>query len=480
MGLNAARLSLKDPLETTELALRGPARGRAHWCKRGKGVDAMRGFIGLCLLITGLAIGAHSHYPGPAHREASLAELTQIVTGAIPTKPSLPDLSRQANAAERPDSTAQRADLAKSIQRRGWFANSQALTAHLKAAERKRLAKAEAARQLAAQRAARAIPTKPVLVQKPTRVAALKAPPKPVPAVKPTVAVKPAQQALITGWKTAVVRVDAAQAKSGNRITSLKPRTNSERWKLVKTLQSELKRVGCYWGKVDGIWGKGSKYAMSDFMRNVNAALPTRDPDYILLQLVASHTTKICGRDRGTIVATNTRPNEQQYRERKWESASPTYRIVAAARPDVRPAGVRRAPLPGRMTIGALNRDAQPQLVAPPADVTRYRRAATPRDLRPAPTRLQISALNETGSVSGSDVQNGTQQDSRHATRDDGAAAAPQADPFVAAERSAAKARRAKALRKASKRAKTRKRRYRRYNRRRSIQTFFMHPLGRR
>jgi hypothetical protein len=66
---------------------------------------------------------------------------------------------------------------------------------------------------------------------------------------------------------------------------------------LVRGLQRELRRVGCYWGEVDGSWGAGSKRAMGSFMDRVNASLPMEQPDFILLTLLQSHSGQACGKD---------------------------------------------------------------------------------------------------------------------------------------------------------------------------------------
>ena len=416
----------------------------------------MRGFIGLCLLITGLSIGAYSHYPGPAHREASLAELTEIVTGAIPSG-QFGGLSREAHAGDLTNSnSAHQAHGAKNkgyFQRRGWFANSKILATEKVAGVPK------------PSRAA------PQLLEKPRRLTAADRPKPRAIALDRRAKPKPVQPVVSTRWRTAVVKVDTTRATDGKRITSLTPKTNAERWKLVKALQSELKRVGCYMGKIDGVWGKGSKWAMYDFMRAVNAALPTQEPDYIQLQLVSSHSSAICGRERrGTVIAQRTK----QKLDSGWKakvaraSASPTYRVVTGALPDdVRVTQARRrVPLPGRMAIGALQRDARPQLEAPPTRISRH--AVLPRPTKEEQDRqkhLKISALPT--------EQSAPSQDGR-ATYDIGEV---QIDPVVAKKRSAAKLRRERALRKA---AVKKRKRYRRRYRRRSLQSMFMHPLGRR
>ena len=58
------------------------------------------------------------------------------------------------------------------------------------------------------------------------------------------------------------------------------------RYKLVLDIQQQLKRVGCYWGRMDGSSREiGTKDAMKDFTNRVNATLPLDQPDYVRLTL---------------------------------------------------------------------------------------------------------------------------------------------------------------------------------------------------
>ena len=82
------------------------------------------------------------------------------------------------------------------------------------------------------------------------------------------------------------------------RTTALKPPKPNDwqtRYELARDLQRELKRVGCYGGEISGVWTRGSKAAMSDFMDRVNASLPVDQPDYVLLSLVQNHRQIACG-----------------------------------------------------------------------------------------------------------------------------------------------------------------------------------------
>ncbi len=67
------------------------------------------------------------------------------------------------------------------------------------------------------------------------------------------------------------------------------------RYQLVRDLQAELRRLGCYSGRIDGDWGPRSRYAARSFLRKVNASLPIQKPDYIFLTLVRGHANRVCG-----------------------------------------------------------------------------------------------------------------------------------------------------------------------------------------
>lgn len=88
------------------------------------------------------------------------------------------------------------------------------------------------------------------------------------------------------------------------RLPSAEPSDGMARPDLVRTLQRELSRLGCYGGEIDGSWGPGSKRAMALFVDRVNASLPTDEPDFILLSLVQSHKGTGCqerSADRGSL-----------------------------------------------------------------------------------------------------------------------------------------------------------------------------------
>lgn len=108
---------------------------------------------------------------------------------------------------------------------------------------------------------------------------------------------KPAPEAAapVLPWRT-VVLADTA-ASSARALTSSKAGDVATRAKLARDLQQELKRVGCYGGHITGAWTPSTKRAMWAFMDRINASLPLDEPDYILLALVQGHSGMACGAD---------------------------------------------------------------------------------------------------------------------------------------------------------------------------------------
>ena len=72
------------------------------------------------------------------------------------------------------------------------------------------------------------------------------------------------------------------------------PQPDRTRPEVVRDLQRELKRIGCYAGDVDGDWGPGSRRAMQAFLQSVNSTVPTGEPDLIQLTLVRGYRGLAC------------------------------------------------------------------------------------------------------------------------------------------------------------------------------------------
>ena len=71
----------------------------------------------------------------------------------------------------------------------------------------------------------------------------------------------------------------------------------SDRSQVVRDLQRELTRVGCYDGELHGVWTPASRRAMKSFLDRSNAALPADEPDQILLSLVQALATQYAAPD---------------------------------------------------------------------------------------------------------------------------------------------------------------------------------------
>ena len=99
---------------------------------------------------------------------------------------------------------------------------------------------------------------------------------------------------------------ESAAAAAGPRVASLSvdaqpppvaPATSP--LALARALQTELKRVGCYPGSVEGNWGTKSKQALGKFVRLSKLSVPTDEPTEVALQAVAGQKGRICSIECG-------------------------------------------------------------------------------------------------------------------------------------------------------------------------------------
>jgi hypothetical protein len=63
---------------------------------------------------------------------------------------------------------------------------------------------------------------------------------------------------------------------------------------LVRQLQHELTRVGCYAGEINGIWTPSTRRAMEALIGQLNGKLPTARPEPVHLALVQGQHARIC------------------------------------------------------------------------------------------------------------------------------------------------------------------------------------------
>lgn len=100
----------------------------------------------------------------------------------------------------------------------------------------------------------------------------------------------PIRQPVSAAWATTVISEPSRAAV----LRSAKPADARTRYELARDLQRALKRAGCYWGDINGVWNPSTKRAMSAFMDRANATLPVKSPDYILLSLVENRREISC------------------------------------------------------------------------------------------------------------------------------------------------------------------------------------------
>ncbi len=81
---------------------------------------------------------------------------------------------------------------------------------------------------------------------------------------------------------------------------------------LTKRIQAELKRVGCLAGPIDGIWGKGSRQALTLFNQNKNTSFDIREPALAALNAVRRAKPGTC-----RTVAARTTNKEKRSRSRQ-------------------------------------------------------------------------------------------------------------------------------------------------------------------
>jgi hypothetical protein len=147
---------------------------------------------------------------------------------------------------------------------------------------------------------------------------------------------------------------------------------------LTGRLQTELKRVGCYEGEIDGVWRKPTRLAMKAFTDRVNARLPVDKPDHILLALLQGHQGRACA------LACGERQSPQD--ADRCGAETPADRVVDEPAPAVPPppqlaSGPNLVPVP--VPVPAIRPPPQAPLAAEP------RLAAPPRLVKDtAPARL--------------------------------------------------------------------------------------------
>jgi len=128
---------------------------------------------------------------------------------------------------------------------------------------------------------------------------------------------------------------------------------------LVRQLQHELTRVGCYAGEINGIWTPSTRRAMEALIGQANAKLPTARPEPVHLALVQGQDARIC--DQCPVA------EEKQFGGKCAKSATRQVLAASVAPPislgptgadlrkplsEQKPRHARRGPTEGRMGLG--------------------------------------------------------------------------------------------------------------------------------
>jgi hypothetical protein len=182
--------------------------------------------------------------------------------------------------------------------------------------------------------------------------------------------VRHVQGAPLSGWQTALASTGASLK---TQARALEPMDARSRYELTVALQRQLKDKGCYLGRIDGSWGRGSKRAMSTFATRVNSAVPVEDPTGVLLTLIksneaascrgcpADHTLSPGGRCIPQTTVVQTAPQQPAVMQQATVTTSETlpWQTAATEPADAQPlfkplpsSVISTSPLPGRMAVG--------------------------------------------------------------------------------------------------------------------------------
>lgn len=207
---------------------------------------------------------------------------------------------------------------------------------------------------------------------------------------------------------SAAVKTTSEQVATSDRsrFADTKPINDDQRAMLARELQQELTRIGCYTGAIDGNWDRNSQRAMKAFTRSVDATLPVKEPDFILLTLVQGYSAKACGTPCAlgrvpsqngscispTIVA-QTKRSGPSTNDKAVKDAKPS-RVVARASANDRNARPQKAASRrGRAKSVATKAKTRKSVVSPQLLAARrkaLKKTASRRRLKPLPGRMAI------------------------------------------------------------------------------------------
>jgi hypothetical protein len=106
------------------------------------------------------------------------------------------------------------------------------------------------------------------------------------PVEAPTVPAAPVSQTVYVPTRRTAALPTPTAAQELGRISNLD---------LVRQLQHELTRIGCYEGDINGIWTPSTRRAMDALIAQLNAKLPIAQPEPAHLALVQGQDGRTCG-----------------------------------------------------------------------------------------------------------------------------------------------------------------------------------------
>lgn len=107
-----------------------------------------------------------------------------------------------------------------------------------------------------------------------------------------SIAVEPRDTA--SGGKAATNGTKVASLNTGSISDTSPAAPITDPYMMAVQLQTELKRVGCYLGKIDGLWGRGSRGSVHMFNAHAKTALDAKTPAQATIDVVAAHTVRVC------------------------------------------------------------------------------------------------------------------------------------------------------------------------------------------
>ena len=112
---------------------------------------------------------------------------------------------------------------------------------------------------------------------------------------RPTMPVEPTEDRAAPEVVTIAKRNTAHSIKTPTSAARSATPVPSDPTSLVRELQRELRRVGCYDGTLNESWTLATRSAMKTFTNRINANLPIDKPDQVLLALVQGYHDRVCG-----------------------------------------------------------------------------------------------------------------------------------------------------------------------------------------